>query len=132
MWVNPQKQFCIHREYIEQTFEHSQQSAIWETVYEDFRKYGEIWYPLTIRETHQTDGKIVYINTITVKDAQFNLDFPVNFFQVDPKSYLERGLAPTRDSEISLGSLGNPYSALVLPRFSIFKTNPRHKRIRTG
>ena len=25
-----------------------------------------------------------------------------------------------------------PYSALVLPRFSIFKTNPRHKRIRTG
>ena len=34
--------------------------------------------------------------------------------------------------EKSLEQLFYPYSALVLPRSSIFKTNPRHKRMHTG
>ena len=57
VWVDPQKQFCIRKEYIEQKFRHSQQVPVWETVYQDFRQYGEIWFPLTIRETNKKNGK---------------------------------------------------------------------------
>ena len=58
-------------------------------------------------------------------DAHFSLEPPLNqFFFV---------LITLSLSEITTWViLYNPYSALVLPRSSIFETNPRHKSIRTG
>ena len=100
VWIDPQKQFCIRKEIIEQTFVGNENIAIWEMLYDDFRKYGEIWFPNTIRKKHEKNGKIVYINDIIVKDAQFNLNFPANFFQVDPQVYIDRGSRIMPGSEI--------------------------------
>ena len=104
IWVDAQKQFCIRKR--EGTDERRQPPVIWESVYEDFQQYGDIWFPAVSRWTAKRAGKVKQVNMMVVKEAQFNLDFPPNFFQVDPKSYLERGLIPRIDSGISLGSLG--------------------------
>ena len=111
MWVDAQKQFCIHkREYrihkAEGQIEKKQPSVMWQEIYEDFQQYGDIWFPSVIRWGKKQGGKVEPVFTVVVKAARFNLDFPPDFFQVDPKSYLERGLVPRMDSEISLGSLG--------------------------
>lgn len=112
VWINPQKQFCIRKEIIEQTFAGNENIATWEMLYDDFRRYGEIWFPHTIRKKHEKNGKIVYIDDIIVKDAQFNPNFPANFFQVDPQVYIDRGSRITPGSEI---------------RTSNFERSPAHK-----
>ena len=104
IWVDVQKQFCIGKEEASDDTRHP--PIMWEMVYEDFHKYGETWFPLVSRWTAKQEGKVMQVNTIIVKEAQFNLDFPSNFFQVYPRSYLERGLVPRIDSEISLETLG--------------------------
>ena len=104
IWVDAQKQFCIGKEEVSD--DTRRPPIMWEMVYKDFQKYGETWFPLVSRWTAKREGKVMQVNTIIVKEAQFNLDFPPNFFQVDPRSYLERGLVPRMDSEISLENLG--------------------------
>lgn len=108
VWIDPHKQFCIRKEYIQQTFEDNRRVTIWERIYEDFIQYEGIWYPLTTREIHKIDGKIVEISTVIIKDAQFNLDFPANFFHVNPQLYSRQNLGsipqpkiPMRDSKLS-------------------------------
>ena len=114
MWVDAQKQFCIHkREYrspkAERQIDKKRPLVLWQEVYENFQQYGDIWFPSVIRWGWKQDGKVEPVFTVVVKAAQFNLDFPIDFFQVNPKSYLERGLVPKMDSEISLGSLGGTF-----------------------
>ena len=108
VWIDPHKQFCIRKEYIQQTYEDGRRVAIWERVYEDFAQYEGVWYPLTTREIHKMDGKTMHIDTVIIKDAQFNLDFPANFFHVNPQSYSRRNSGsiprpeiPTPDSKSS-------------------------------
>ena len=104
IWVDVQKQFCIRKgKGIDQR---RQLPVTWESVYEDFQLYGDIWFPAVSRWTAKQDGKVKQVNTMVVKEAQFNLSFPTDFFQINPRSYLEQGLTPRIDSKISLGSLG--------------------------
>ncbi len=92
IWVDARKGFCILKE------EHYDDR--WTMIYEDFRKYGDIWFPTVSRHIHRwPGGKLDRINTYVVKEAQFNLDFPPDFFQVNPKFYLNQGLQLRPDSE---------------------------------
>ena len=104
IWIDARKGFCILKA------EHHDDDDRWTMIYENFQKYGEIWFPTVSRHIHRwPEGKLDRINTYVVKEAQFNLDFPPGFFQVNPKSYLNQGLAPRPDSE-RLGSAPDPSS----------------------
>lgn len=103
IWVDVKKEFCILKE------EHYDGDK-WTMIYEDFRKYGEVWFPTVSTHIHRwPGGKLDRTNTYICKEAQFNLDFPPGFFQVNLKSYLNQGLAPRPDSE-RLGSAPDPSS----------------------
>lgn len=93
IWVDVRKEFCILKE------EHYNDDR-WTMIYEDFRKYGDIWFPTVSRHIHRwPGGKLDRINTFVVKEAQFNIDFPADFFQVNPKFYVDQGLKLRPDSE---------------------------------
>ncbi len=78
IWVDVRKEFCILKE------EHYDDDK-WTMIYENFRKYGNIWFPMVSKHIHRwPGGKLDRINTFVVKEAQFNIDFPVDFFQVNP------------------------------------------------
>ncbi len=115
IWVDVQRQFCIRkREYrinnnVDRQSDQKQPPVIWQEIYEDFHRYGDIWFPSTIRWSRKQGRKVDPVFSVVVKDAQFNLDFPPDFFHVNPKYYLEQGLTPRMDSEISLGSFGGTY-----------------------
>lgn len=86
IWVDPQKQFCIRRE------ERYNDGYMWEMVYKDFQMHSGIWFPKVSRLTGKTQGKVESSWTIVVNEAHFNLDFPPNFFKVNPDTYLNRDL----------------------------------------
>lgn len=86
IWVDPQKHFCIRRE------ERYKDGYTWEMVYQDFQMHGDIWFPKVSRLTGKTQGKVESSWTIVVNEAHFNLDFPPNFFKVDPDTYLNQNL----------------------------------------
>ena len=100
IWVDTSKGFCILKaEHYDNTGDR------WTMIYENFRQYGEIWFPTVSKHIHRwPGGKLDRVNTYIVKEAQFNLDFPLDFFQVNPKSYLNHGLELRPDSE-GLGKL---------------------------
>lgn len=83
IWIDTSKGFCILKaEHYDNTGDR------WTMIYENFRQYGEIWFPTVSKHIHRwPGGKLDRINTYIVKEAQFNLDFPPDFFQVTPKSY---------------------------------------------
>ena len=85
IWVDAEKNFCIRKE----EFRQDRQSVVsWENTYEHFQKLGDIWFPMAIRKTHnKPDGTPMETTTVLVKEAAFNVDFPENFFQVDPQFY---------------------------------------------
>ena len=100
IWVDTSKGFCILKaEHYDNTGDR------WTMVYENFRQYGEIWFPTVSKHIHRwPGGKLDRVNTYIVKEAQFNLDFPPDFFRVNPKAYLNQGLELRPDSE-GLGKL---------------------------
>ena len=134
MWVDTQRQFCIHkREYrideVEQQNDQKQSPVMWQEIYEDFRQHGDIWFPSVIRWVRKQGREVNPVFSVAVKDAQFNLNFPPDFFHVNPKYYLEQGLAPKMDSEISLGSLGGTdLKQLPTPNESTIPRTPSTER----
>ncbi len=104
VWVDPQKQFCIRKE--ERRQEEIRPPVTWELVYEDFQKYGEIWFPSVTRWIKKQETEIDNVQTVLVKEARFNIDFPAHFFEINPQSYLNQGLRVELGSEISAESLG--------------------------
>ena len=85
IWVDVEKSFCIRKE----EFRQDKESAVsWENTYEHFQKLGDIWFPMAIRKTHnKPDGTPMETTTVLIQEAAFNVDFPENFFQVDPQFY---------------------------------------------
>lgn len=88
IWVDVEKNFCIRKE----EFRKDRQSPVsWETTYENFQKLGDIWFPMVIREIpNKPDGTPLQITTVLVKEAEFNVDFPENFFQINRRFYFRQ------------------------------------------
>lgn len=82
IWVDPDKDFCIRKLEIPRTSEKKQLSL--STVYKQFNKFGDIWYPIITEGTsYDADGKVEQRSLIEVTSAVFNVDFPEDFFKID-------------------------------------------------
>lgn len=97
IWVDPQRHFSIRRE------ERYGDEYTWEMVYQDFQTYSAVWFPKVSRLIGKTQGKIESSWTIVVNEARFNVDFPPNFFKVDPDAYLNQDLELLPGSKAVLG-----------------------------
>ena len=85
IWVDVEKDFCVRR--IESRTTPSA-PIFYLATYQRFRRFGEVWYPMRIQITEsEKDGTIERVTTVEVKAAEFNVDFPKDFFKIHPESY---------------------------------------------
>lgn len=82
IWVDPVLDFCIRRvDYMDRS---DKKLVDARRTYTRFKKFGEVWFPvLTKGVDFKKDGSIKYQHIIKVVDAEFNVDFPNDFFKVD-------------------------------------------------
>ena len=107
IWVDPEKAFCVLKQESQKLSDDKRPPDTWTMIYEDFRQYGNIWFPTVSRWIHKwPGGKLDRVNTFVVKEAQFNLDFPIDFFNVDRKSYLNQSPHLQLDPQGLEGLLG--------------------------
>ena len=114
IWVDPAKGFCVRKRVL---FLDLTTTQITESVIsKKFQKFGDVWFP-TIREGFHyfKDGTLDYRFTLEVINAEFNVDFPKGFFQINKDFYRPPDLLPpgigflpdsgTSPSETDLGFL---------------------------
>jgi len=85
MWVDPEKDFAVRQyEYLHPTKEYIR----WRSVFKAFKKYGNLWFPgIYIGTSYSQDGSLRNQYTVEVIDAEFNVSFPEDFFQIDKGFY---------------------------------------------
>ena len=85
LWVDPNKDFTVHQfERIHPT----KQYISWHSVYKQFKKYGNFWFPeILVGTSYFEDGSLRNRYTVEVIDAEFNVDYPDNFFDIDREFY---------------------------------------------
>ena len=97
-WITPDKGYCILKaEYIEKQSGFA--PVIHHVVYNsDFRQFSEgIWYPtqrtvISYWTNGSRKGEIKSEERFEVKEAVFNLSFPIDFFQIDSASTESRSV----------------------------------------
>ena len=85
IWIDPKKDYAVHRiDHIHPTME----LVFWRSVYKQFVKYGDIWFPqVHVGNTFFRDGRVMETITDEVVDAEFNVDFPDGFFEFEREYY---------------------------------------------
>lgn len=85
IWVDPKKDYAVHRiDHLPLTIE----LVVWRSVYKQFVKYGDIWFPqVSVGNTFFRDGRVMETITDEVVDAEFNVDFPDGFFEFEREYY---------------------------------------------
>ena len=84
-WIDVEKDFCIRRLEMRRT---QDGPVLYVGEYKHYRRFGEIWYPVIIQiSVSKSDGTLERAITIEVEAAEFNVDFPKDFFKVDPEFY---------------------------------------------
>lgn len=88
VWVDPERDFAVHQyEYLHPTKGYIR----WRSVFKEFKKYGDLWFPkILIGSSYFEDGSLRNHYTVEVIDAEFNVDFPEEFFDVDKGFYKPR------------------------------------------
>ena len=87
-WVDPEKDFAVYQfEYLHPTKEYIR----WRSVFKAFKKYGDLWFPnILIGSSYFEDGSLRNHYTVEVIDAEFNVSFPEDFFDIDKDFYKPR------------------------------------------
>lgn len=86
IWIDVSKDFCIHRVEFRKV---SNSFPFYLKEFEEFQAFGDILYPKEIRITEfdYEDGTLRRTTRIKVTSAEFNVDFPEDFFAVNPELY---------------------------------------------
>ena len=85
IWVDTALSFCIRRK---EARKDSNAPLFSQGEYKDFRRFGEVWYPMVTRFTaYKGDGITKQTITVEVEEAEFNVAFPKHFFQIDLDFY---------------------------------------------
>ena len=97
IWIDISKDSCIHRAEFQKV---SNSSPFYLKEFKEFQRFGDIWYPTEIRitEYEYEDGTLRRTTSIKVTSAEFNVDFPEGFFEVNPELY--GGVSDTRVPQI--------------------------------
>jgi len=84
-WVDASKDFCIRKaEYRRPAATH----IFSRTVYKQFQRFGDVWFPKMRQNTlYREDGTVRNENRVDIETAQFNVEFPKEFFQIDRDFY---------------------------------------------
>ena len=94
IWVDPVLDFCVRRVDYMNRDDKSRVSA--RRTYKEFKKFGEVWFPVfTESVVFKKDGSINYRHTIKVVDAEFNVDFPKDFFKVNKTFFRSKDEPPS-------------------------------------
>ncbi len=85
IWVDPEKDFAVHQyELLHPTKGYIR----WRSVYKAFKKYGNVWFPeISIGTSYFQDGSLRNQYNTEVIDAEFNVSFPEDFFDIDKDFY---------------------------------------------
>jgi len=98
IWVDPMKQFCVHRE---ERYHLSSGKLVLVKSAGRFKMFGDIWYPTLITMEWRKGNRIRRKTVITVKEALFNVSFPKDFFHVDMEKCVNEGMRTMWGSAIS-------------------------------
>lgn len=102
IWVDESLRYCIRK--FESLSATEADAISYRVENKDFQKFNEIWYPMRIEETYyEKDGSIREHVTNKITSAEFNVDFPKDFFKIDRNRY-----KPRRTGQPS------PYSEMLL------------------
>lgn len=101
IWIDPTKDFCVRRiDYYRPTDEIK--IPYTRIVYKNFKKYGDIWFPIIGEDTvYWKDGKVVSRTTTEVSTVELNVDFPKDFFQIKKEFYKPLAMEQITDQDIS-------------------------------
>lgn len=85
IWIDPEKDYAVYRiDHIHPTME----LVFWRSVYKQFIKYGNIWFPqVSVGNTFFRDGTVLRTITDEVVEVEFNVDFPDGFFEFEREYY---------------------------------------------
>lgn len=138
IWVDPSKDFCIRRAEARETL--NPLVIVYLGEYQQFRRFGDVWYPVItqITQAHK-DGTGKKVTIVEVIDAEFNVNFSKDFFKIDRNFYdghgqgvldidaPQLGQSPTtpRTEEENLLLLCGPQSLLRICEILKVKTNLR-------
>ena len=90
VWVDPIKDFCVHR--IEYLGTSSSTHIRARRAYKRFQKFGDIWFPKIAEDiVYEKDGTIPNRFIVEVVAAEFNVNFSKDFFKIDRDFYLPPG-----------------------------------------
>lgn len=87
IWVDPAKDFCLHKiEYLRSPITKHIRAR---RAYKQFQKFGDVWFPKIAEDTvYEEDGTVPNRFIVEVAAAEFNVDFPKDFFKIDRDFYL--------------------------------------------
>ena len=133
VWVDPAKGFCVRKkEYFgDLTTNH----IFGRSVSKQFQKFGDVWFPTIIEGTiYREDGTLFSKYTTEVINAEFNVDFPKDFFKINKDFYRspnllpDMGLLPDSDTSPTETDLGfllcGPKSLLRICELLKVETTP--------
>ena len=93
IWVDPEKEFCVRKRVFFEDLTTTQISV--SMISKQFQKFSDVWYPKIIEgSVYWEDGTLDYRYTTEVIDAEFNVDFPKDFFQINKDFYRQPDLLP--------------------------------------
>lgn len=87
IWIDTDRDFSVRKMELRKIPDQVERF----TVFKKFEKFGDVWFP-KIREStfYKKDGTIKSVLRTEVTDAQFNVNFPKDFFKIDKSFYYKQ------------------------------------------
>ena len=98
IWVDPVKDFSLHK--FELLFDTPKKQIIWGQESKKFRKFGDLWFPqIVISSNYRQTNVMANLFTYEIIDADFNVVFPDDFFQINRDYYKPPEIGQLPDAE---------------------------------
>jgi len=104
IWVDESLRYCIRK--FESLGATETNPISYRVENKDFQKFDQMWFPMHIEETYyEKDGSVRERISNKITSAEFNIDFPKDFFKIDRNQYRPRRTGqPSPSSERLLQS----------------------------
>ena len=104
IWVDESLRYCIRK--FESLGATETDPISYRVKNKDFQKFDQMWFPMRIEETYyKKDGSVRERVTNKITSAEFNVEFPKDFFTIDRNQYRPRRTGqPSPSSEMLLQS----------------------------